>query len=138
MGLVLDTSALAASERAGPDWLETLAELGRENVVLPAIVYAELRVGVQLAETPARAAARGAKIDALLARVPLVEFGKAIGERWAELFALLSRAGAPIPSNDLAVAATALELEFGVVVSERDEAHFRRVPDLRVELLPSA
>jgi len=38
----------------------------------------------------------------------------------------------------LAVASTALQLDFGVVVGENDGAHFRRVPDLRVECLKTA
>jgi predicted nucleic acid-binding protein len=37
-----------------------------------------------------------------------------------------------IPANDLAVAATALHLEYGVLVGPEDEAHFRRVDGLRV------
>lgn len=137
MGLVIDTSALAAAERAGSAWDDALRPLADEAVVIPAIVYAELVVGVELADTPLRAAARRAKIDALLARVPLVEFGREIAERWGELFALFSRRGAPIPANDLAVASTALSLGFGVLVGPRDEEHFRRVPGLRVELLPT-
>jgi predicted nucleic acid-binding protein len=40
-----------------------------------------------------------------------------------------------IPANDLVVAATALELEYGVLVGPTDEAHFRRVPSLRVVVL---
>ena len=40
-----------------------------------------------------------------------------------------------IPANDLAVAATALQLEYGVLVGPQDEAHFRRVPGLRCECL---
>ena len=63
---------------------------------LPAIVCAELLVGVHLARGAARAASRRAKI---------------------------------------AVAATALQLGFGVVVGPQDEAHFRSVPGLRVERL---
>jgi predicted nucleic acid-binding protein len=47
----------------------------------------------------------------------------------------LSRAGRLIPSNDLAVAATALDLGFGVLVGPTDEAHFRAVPGLRVVAL---
>ena len=45
------------------------------------------------------------------------------------------REGHLIPANDLAVAATALHLGFGVVVGQQDEAHFRSVPGLRVERL---
>ena len=65
----------------------------------------------------------------------LVEFGTEVAERWAELFSTLSRQGRLIPANDLAVAATALHLEFGVLVGPHDGARFRAVPDLRVELL---
>ena len=81
----------------------------------------------------ARAASRRAKIDALVARVPIVEFDSELAERWADLFATLTQQGRLIPSNDLAVAATAIHLGFGVLVGPRDEAHFRTVPGLRVE-----
>jgi len=43
-----------------------------------------------------------------------------------------------IPSNDLCVAATALHLDFGVLVGPREEGRFRRVPVLRVEVLGAA
>lgn len=133
---MIDTSALAAAERAGSDWEEALGPLADEAVVLPSIVYAELVVGVELADTPLRAAARRAKITALVARVPLVEFGSEIAELWAKLFAVLSRRGTLIPANDLAVASTALHLDYGLLVGPRDDGHFRRIPGLRVELLP--
>lgn len=110
--------------------------MGDEPAALPAIVYAELLVGVRLAESPARAAGRRSKIDALVSRIPIIDFGPAVAERWAELFATLSREGRLIPANDLAVAATALHLGFGVLVGPGDEVHFRRIPGLRVELLP--
>jgi len=132
---VIDTSALAEVERSETDWEEILARLGVEPVVIPAIVYAELWSGVQLATDPGRAASRRAKISALVARVPIVVFGRDMAERWAELFAALRRRGELIPANDLAVAATAIHLGFGVAVGRRDEAHFRRVPNLRVEIL---
>ena len=135
MGLVIDTSALVAIERSTTPWEQALPSISDEPVVLPAIVYAELLVGVHLADTPSSAAARRAKIDALVARVPTVGFGPEIAERWAELFATLSREGGLIPANDLAVAATAFHLGFGVLVGPQDEAHFRRVSGLRVEAL---
>jgi tRNA(fMet)-specific endonuclease VapC len=133
VGLVIDTSALVTAERSGRGLDEALSELGEETVALPTIVYAELLAGVQLADTPPRAAARRAKIDALAKRVPMVPFGPAAAERWAEVCAALQRAGTPIPANDVVVASTALELGFGVLVGPRDEAHFRRVVGLRVE-----
>lgn len=133
MGLVVDTSALVSRERAGSGWEGVLAELD-EPVVVPAIVYAELLVGAELARTASRRKARHAKVTALIGRAPLVEFGREVAEWWSELFAQLSRRGELIPANDLAVAATALHLGFGVLVGG-DEQHFHRVPKLRVQIL---
>lgn len=132
MGLVVDTSALVAIERAAGDWESGLARVADEPCVLPAVVLAELLVGVHMAESTRRARQRRAKIDALVAGVPLIEFDAKLAERWAALFATLSRAGRLIPANDLAVAATAVGTGFGVLVGPADEGHFRNVPDLRV------
>ncbi|MEI6670193.1 MAG: PIN domain-containing protein [Acidobacteriota bacterium] len=136
MGLVIDTSALVVLERSTANWSDTL--LAEEAVFVPAIVYAELLVGVHLADSPRRASARRAKIEAMVAVAPIVDFGPAVAERWAELYARLSRDGRTIPANALVVAATALELDCGVLVSPEDEAHFRHVPGLRVVVLPAS
>jgi predicted nucleic acid-binding protein len=132
MGLVIDTSALVALERSQADLSDVLPD---EDAALAAIVYAELLVGVKMADSRSRAASRRAKIDALLAVVPVVDFGSAEAERWADLYAELSRTGSLIPANDLAVAATALERGYGVLVGPNDESHYRRVPKLRVVVL---
>ncbi len=99
MGLVIDTSALVAMERSVTTWEGVLPSIDDGPAVLPAIVYAELLVGVQLADTPPRATSRQAKIDALLTRVPIVPFGPEIAQRWADLFAVLSRQGRLIPAG---------------------------------------
>jgi predicted nucleic acid-binding protein len=122
-------------ERAERAWDGLLGELGEEAVALPAIVYGELLVGVRLAGTRGKAARRRAKVAALAAAFPVVDFSGATAERWAELFAGMSRRGELIPANDLAVAATALQLGFGVLVGALGEEHFRSVPRLRVETL---
>ena len=133
MGLVIDTSALVALERLATPWEGDVC--GTEDAVIPAIVYAELLVGVRLADTGERAASRQAKIDALVGTIPVVEFGTAAAGCWAELHAALSRKGRLIPANDLAVAATAVAMGFGVLVGPADESHFREVPGLRVVVL---
>jgi predicted nucleic acid-binding protein len=135
VGLVVDTSALVAAERGGGG----LQQPGPDEIVaLPAIVLAELLVGVRMADTAERAAARQRKVEALLDRVAVVPFDCFVAERWADLFSLMRRNGTVIPSNDLCVAATALHLGFGVLVGPGDEGHFRRVPELRVEVLDAA
>ena len=135
MGLVLDTSALICIERSGADVAQALGEDAATLAVIPAIVYAELLVGVRLADSAPRAAGRRARIEAIVARCPVVEFDRLIAERWADLFADLSRRGTLIPANDLAVAATALHLDFAVLIGPAGEEHFRRVEGLRCKVL---
>ena len=83
VGLVADTSAVVAIERGG-DLERTLADLGGEPLVVPAIVYAELLAGVSLTRDPVRAAERRAKVATVAAAFPIVEFGRVFAERWAE------------------------------------------------------
>jgi len=137
LGLVVDTSALISFERAQTGWDRLFNERGDEVVVLPAIVLAELLVGVRLVGPRGLADHKRSSIDALLARVPLVDFDRDIAERWADLFSELSQRGELIPANDLQVAATAVHLDFGVLVGDRDEAHFRRIDGLWVEVAAS-
>lgn len=109
--------------------------LSLEIVAIPAIVLAEVLVGVRMAGSPGQAAERQRKVDALTSRVAVVPFDVDVAARWAELFVFLRARGSAIPANDLCVAATALHLDLGVLVGPGDESHFRRVPGLRVEVL---
>jgi predicted nucleic acid-binding protein len=153
VGIVIDTSALIAVER-GPQrarraktadrlapadamsaWTQVLRAIGDQPAAIPAIVYAELLVGVELADNAKRAAARRARIDALTAHVLLIDFNAEIAQVWARLFATMNRAGRAVPANDLAVAATAIHLEYAVLVGPSDEKHFRAIEGLKVETL---
>jgi tRNA(fMet)-specific endonuclease VapC len=144
VGLVIDTSALVDVERSASTegqearWRERLRDLAAEPVVLPLIVLAEMWAGAALADSPRSAARRRARIDALVAHVPLAEFDATAAQEWGMLFAELSRRGTLIPANDLVVAATARRLGYGVLVGAADERHFRNVPGLRVEILREA
>jgi predicted nucleic acid-binding protein len=135
VGLVVDTSALVTLERAGSRWEQLVSACAAETLAMPAIVYAEILVGALLADSAERAARRRARLDALADLVPIVEFDRQVAAVWADVFATLSRAGTMIPANDLAVAATALHLDYGVCVGAADERHFRSVPGLRVQTL---
>lgn len=63
---------------------------------------------------------------------PLVE---ATAERYARILAYLLRSGRPIPTNDLWIAASAME--HGVVLLTAD-AHFLQVPQIVVKHLSPA
>jgi tRNA(fMet)-specific endonuclease VapC len=133
VGLVVDTSAVVAFDRSESGFDRMLDQFGAETVALPAIVLAELLVGVRRARDPRLAQQKRSAIDQLRARVLLVDFGHEIAELWAELIVELGRRGQLIPSNDVQVAATALHLGFGVLVGERGEAHLGRIDGLRIE-----
>jgi predicted nucleic acid-binding protein len=115
---VIDTSALVELERRGPDWHWLDSPLFDEPAVIAAIAYAEVMVGVRLADTPARARQRQARLEALVSYCAIVEFDRATAERWSEIFAQLSRDGKMIPSNETptelvvksSIAARAIEL----------------------------
>jgi len=135
VGLVLDTSALIAVERTATSLEAALGEAGSERAVIPAVVYAELMVGVLLADTESRALGRRARIEAIVARCPIVDFDRAVADRWASLFAELSRSGRMIPANDLAVAATARHLDYSVLIGPDGEQHFSRVEGLSCRVI---
>lgn len=134
MGLILDTSALIAWERSLESGLSLdLAE--DEEIAMPAVVWAEALAGVRLADTAQRAARRLARLEALRRVMGIEPFTGVTAEHHADIFSELRRNGVMIPQNDLAVAATARELGFAVLVGPKDEAHFRLVPDLDVRVL---
>ncbi len=136
MGLILDTSALVTMERAA----ESSAPLELEEDethAIPAIVWAEALVGVRMASNASRAARRLSRLEAIRRVTGVVDFTPLVAEHYADIFTELSQQGSLIPQNDIAVAATARALGFGVLVGPNEEAHFRRVPGLVVKVLGS-
>lgn len=134
MGLILDTSALVAWERA-ENAGQTVALGEGEELIMPAIVWAEALAGVRLADSAPRAARRMARLEAMRRLMGIEPFTAETAEHHADIFAELTHSGTMIPQNDIAVAATARSLGCGVLVGPRDEAHFRRIPGLVVQTL---
>ena len=134
MGLILDTSALVAWERAITSGCPVEIDPD-EEMVLPAIVWAAALSGVRLADTAGRAAQRLARLEAIRRVTDVEPFSAKIAEHYADIFAELHQQGNLIPQNDIAVAATARCLAFDVLVGPNDEAHFRRVQGLGVRVL---
>ena len=134
MGLALDTSALVEVERRGHDLLALIPE-DAGPVYVPALVVAELWIGVELADAPARRAWRMAKIDALLTGCSVLPFDESVAPTYARLYATLRRSGTPIPANDLAIAALAVHFGHELLVGPRREEDFARVPGLALRVL---
>jgi predicted nucleic acid-binding protein len=133
VGLILDTSAIVAWER-GQAAGEGAALDPNEVHALPAIVWAELLVGVRMAANAHRAAQRLARLEAIRRVTGIEPFSAEIAEHYADIFFELSEKGRLIPQNDIAVAATARALRFGVLAGPNDEAHFREIPGLDVRV----
>ena len=138
MGIVLDTSALVDLERRDVSLEDALQGHLDEPLVIPMVVWAELLVGVRMAATPDQAARRRARLEQVRLHVPLIPFDAAIAEKYADLFAHCLRSGRMIPQNDMAVAATARELGYGVLVGRSDESHFRGIESLHVLTLSAS
>ncbi len=134
MGLIIDTSALIALERSLNSGQSL--ELERDQVyALPAIVWTEALIGVRLASDANRAARRLSRLEAIRRVTGIEDFTPLVAEHYADIFAALSKRGALIPQNDIAVEATALALGFGVLVGPNDDDHFRRIENLEVQVL---
>ncbi len=133
MGLILDTSALVAWERARNAGQNVVLDES-EELMMPAIVWAEALAGVRLADSAAQAARRMAWLETLRRLMGIEPFTAETAEHHADIFAELTQTGTMIPQNDIAVAATARCLGCGVLVGPRDEVHFRRIAGLDVRL----
>jgi predicted nucleic acid-binding protein len=134
MGLILDTSAIVAWERALDAGKSISLDAG-EELLLPAVVWAEALAGVRLADSAQRAARRMSRLEAIRRLTGVEPFTAETAEHHADIFAELTQGGTMIPQNDIAVAATARSLGCGVLVGPKDEVHFRRIADLEVKVL---
>lgn len=123
--VALDTTAAIAwirRESGIPDRLAQLAGVG-----LPVDALGELLFGVAVSAQPTRNLARVHDLVGLCDLLPVTE---GIARRYATLRHALTEMGRTIPSNDLWIAATAVE--HGIPLLCRDR-HFFGIPGLGCE-----
>src|SRR5688500_1517524 len=127
--LVLDTSAYSRLRGGDARVLDRVA--AATLVLLPAIVLGELEAGFALGS---RAAENRRSLAELLAEpfVQAVPIDAAVANRYGAIFAQLRRAGTPVPTNDIWIAAVAIDR--GATVLTFDD-HFRQVRGLDCEVL---
>lgn len=127
--LVLDTSAYSRLRRGDQRVLDLVAVA--EVVLVPVTVLGELEAGFELG---GRQRENRAALAELLAE-PFVAIHQASAEtarRYGELFALLRRAGTPVPVNDVWIAAACLDCGGHLLTFDR---HFERIPGLPATVL---
>ncbi len=124
MRIALDTSSYSDAARGDPRPMEAIRRA--EEVLMPFVVLAELRAGFQ-------AGTAGAANEAVLtrflnsARVRVLFADEQTTHHYARLFAQLRAQGTPIPTNDLWIAALAVQHDLPLL--SRDE-HFAHIPQL--------
>ena len=126
MRVALDTNAYSAALRGDRAVVELLQRA--ERIVLPFVVLAELRAGFA-AGTVGRK--NEAKLTEFLnsARVEVLFADEQTTHHYASLYADLRRAGTPIPTNDLWIAALAIQHDLPL---KSADAHFAKIPQLIV------
>jgi tRNA(fMet)-specific endonuclease VapC len=123
--ILLDTNAYSAFRRGDPEGKAVLQQA--PAVFVCAIVHGELLGGFAAGN---REQKNRSELIAFLGtpRVSVVSVDAGTAEHYASLYVALKRSGTPIPTNDLWIAATAMQ--HGLRLYTLD-AHFRVVPGLR-------
>jgi len=98
-------------------------------LILPVIVLGELYTGF---EAGSRAAENEGRLESFLetSSVRVQDVTVDIARRYALLVNALRRAGTPLPTNDIWIAATTMELGARLLTYD---THFRHIPGLIVE-----
>jgi tRNA(fMet)-specific endonuclease VapC len=123
--LILDTNILIAYERGTID----RAALDDDEVAVAAVTIAEYRVGIELADTAARAADRARALAAIISVVEVLDYTDTTAAHHARLIAHARRAGIPRGAHDLIIAAHAAET--GRTILSRDaKARFADLPSV--------
>jgi tRNA(fMet)-specific endonuclease VapC len=105
--LILDTNVLIAYERGTID----RAALDTDELAVAAVSIAQYRVGIDLADTPARAADRARALTAITSAVDVLDYTEATAACHARLIAHARRVGMPRGAHDLIIAAHAMQTE---------------------------
>lgn len=131
---MLDTNALSELIRAprGPV-MQRLSDVAPDVVCTSIVVACELRFGAQRKGS----AVLTERVNALLDAMVVLPFDEPADEHYADIRATLERAGTPIGSHDMLIAAHARSRALTLVTHNLRE--FQRVPGLTVEdwLAPS-
>lgn len=129
MRILLDTDiCIYAINRKRPEVLSRVRGYPLGEVGISAITYAELRFGV---ENSARVEQNMDRLERFLLPLEIVPFDADAARHYGRLRRELQRAGCPIGSNDLLIAAHALALATTLVTNNVRE--FSRIDGLHVE-----
>ena len=123
----MDTSAYAAFLRGNPEVKEVVQQV--DEIVLNPVVLGELKAGFLMGRNEKRN--RAILKDFLSSpRVVIVEIDEETSERYAVIVQSLRMKGTPIPTNDLWIAASAMQHGLKVLTTDK---HYLEVPQIITE-----
>ena len=123
--LILDTNILIAYERGTVD----RSALDDDELAVASISIAEYRTGLELADTPERAAERARALATITSVIDVLDYTTTTAAHHARLLAYVRKSGSPRGAHDLSIAAHAAET--GRLVLTRDaQARFGDLPGI--------
>ena len=123
--LILDTNILIAYERGTID----RSSLDEDELAIAAVSVAEYCVGIEMADTAARAAERARALTAITSAVEVLDYTPATAAQHGRLLTHVRRSGSPRGAHDLIIAAHAAET--GRLILSRDaRARFGDLPGI--------
>ncbi|MDR7544706.1 MAG: type II toxin-antitoxin system VapC family toxin [Armatimonadota bacterium] len=132
MGILIDSSVFIAAERGRVALAEYIRGREHEPVAISAITASELLHGVHRARDPRQRTRRAQFVEAILARLPVVEFDLETARVHAQLWADLLDRGQAVGAHDLIIGATAIAMD--VQVATVNAGDFERIPGLQVQI----
>jgi predicted nucleic acid-binding protein len=131
MKSLLDTSAYSAFMRGRAEIKAALQEV--EAIYLNTVVLGELKAGFIKGR---RRRKNESELTRFLTstRVGLLDLTEETAERYAVILNSLWQAGTPIPTNDIWIAASAMEHGLQLLTTD---AHYQKVPQILVEFFPA-
>jgi tRNA(fMet)-specific endonuclease VapC len=129
--LMLDTAGYSAFKRGQQEAIDALRQA--PSILLPTVVLGELLAGFEVGSRRLENRRELAEFQAS-PRVRTVQITEDTAERYARIYAYLRNAGRPIPTNDLWIAASAMEHGAELLTADR---HFLDVPQIVIHYLES-
>lgn len=123
--VAIDTNAYSGFRRGNPELVELISRVPR--LIVPLVVVAELLAGFASGKKAERNRIELATFMAS-PRVSLALPDRQTAESYAAVYQQLRRDGRPIPTNDIWVAAAALQAAVPLVTLDE---HYRHVANLR-------
>ena len=121
--LILDTNVLIAYERGSIN----RSALDDDELAIAAVLVAEYRVGIEMADTAERAADRARALAIITSAVEVLDYTQATATHHGRLLAHVRRSGTPRAAHDLIIAAHGAET--GRIILTRDaKARFSELP----------